>query len=152
MCLFSDPTPRWSSLRSSHEFRPYSSLPRSQDINNFPSLALYQTNLKNQQNLSIEKTSPPFRRRSPTRRTQSEDVYNERSDPSVNFSMSSSSSGDSQVNERPARVNPLMKLAETRSKELKTSPRRKQNCDSSGESYLTDDVTDNKTKGKNNIY
>lgn len=40
-----------------------------------------------------------------------------------------------------------MKLAETRPKELKTSPRRKQKSDSSGESYLTDDVTDNKSKG-----
>lgn len=145
---FLDPTPRWTSLRSSHEFRPYSSLPRSQDINSFPSLALHQTNLRNQQNPSVEKSTPPlFRRRSPARRTQSEDVYNERTDTSANISMSSNSSAETFVNERPLRVNPLMKLAETRQRERKTSPRRKQRSDSSGESTLADDATDNKSKG-----
>lgn len=96
--------------------------------------------------------SPPFRRRSPTRRTQSEDVYNEKTDPPTNFSMSSTSSGDTQVSERAVRVNPLMKLAETRQSERKTSPRRKQRNDSSGESNVADDATDNKKKGENVLY
>lgn len=146
--MFSDPTPRWSTIRSSQEFRPYNSLPRGQDINNYPSLALHQTNLRNQQNLSVDTASQPLRRWSPTRRTQSEDVYNERTDPSANFSMSSTSSGENQANERPIRVNPLMKLAETRQKDRKVSPRRKQRSDSSGESNVADDVIDNKSKGE----
>ncbi|KAJ8946567.1 hypothetical protein NQ318_008297, partial [Aromia moschata] len=74
-----DPTPRWSALRGSQELRPYNSLPRGQDITSYPSLVQHQSNAR-LQNLSGEAcSSPAARRRSPTRRTHSEDVYTERS-------------------------------------------------------------------------
>lgn len=72
-----DPTPRWAALRNSVELRPYNSLPRGQDINNYPSLALHQANLRNTDS-SIEAL-----RRSPARRAKSEDVYTERNVPAA---------------------------------------------------------------------
>nr|XP_023023057.1 uncharacterized protein LOC111511278 [Leptinotarsa decemlineata] len=125
----SNPTPRWSALRGSPELRPYNSLPRGQDINNYPSLALHQTNLRNQLN-SVDSPSSPHRRHSPARRTHSEDVYTERG--SSPLSMGDAHHVNS--SHKPARVNPLMQLAESR-QERKKSPRRKQNNEaSSGES------------------
>lgn len=122
-------------------------MPRSQDISNYPSLALHKSNLKDLENVSVDRI-PLNRKRSPTRRTQSEDVYNERTEQSAMFSMSSTSSGETQLNERPVRINPLMKLAESKPKDLRNSPRRKQRSDSSGESNVVEDTTDNKSKGK----
>ncbi|XP_018565614.1 uncharacterized protein LOC108906745 [Anoplophora glabripennis] len=119
----SNPTPRWSALRGSPELRPYNSLPRGQDITNYPSLALHQTNLKNQnQDPSV---SPIRHRRSPTRRTQSEDVYIERtSSPAKPENGGKDPEGEPP--KRQTRVNPLMKLAETRqSKDRTGSPKRK---------------------------
>ncbi|KAJ8978324.1 hypothetical protein NQ317_015938 [Molorchus minor] len=72
-----DPTPRWSALRGSQELRPYNSLPRNHDINNYPSLVQHQANSKTQ-NSPSDISSAPFRRWTPTRRTHSEDVYNDR--------------------------------------------------------------------------
>lgn len=167
---FLDPTSRWNVLRGSPELRPYNSLPRGQDINNYPSLALHQTNLKNQQ-LSVDSHSPIFRRKSPTRRSQSEDVYADRdiiersSSPyqgnlsphsvnsahlstspvgSVNLLSSSPSSGEAQPvlsSERLARVNPLIKYAQSSQKERKISPNRRQRGDSEGENVGSDDGT-----------
>lgn len=65
--------------------------------------------------------------------------------------MSSTSSGETQVNERPVRLNPLKKLVENKPKDIGISPRRKQRSDSREESNVADDATDNKTKGKKYI-
>lgn len=100
----------------------------------------------------MDLSSSPYRRRSPTRKTQSEDVYNERIDPPINLSMSSNSSGETQISERPVRLNPLMKLAETRPRERKVSPRRNKKSTSSGESNEAVNVADNKSQGKISHY
>ncbi|CAH1134883.1 unnamed protein product [Ceutorhynchus assimilis] len=100
----SNPTPRWAALRSSAELRPYNSLPRGQDINNYPSLALHQTNLKNTEAFN---QSP--------RRAKSEDVYAE---PLVEESISKNNSEII----KPARVHPLMSVS---LRDRKRSPRRK---------------------------
>ncbi|RZB39337.1 hypothetical protein BDFB_004261 [Asbolus verrucosus] len=117
----SNPTPRWSALRGSPELRPYNSLPRGQDINSYPSLALHKANSQNQEtNLS------PTRKHTPCRRTHSEDVYNERSNSPIKTNTSSDSSDNAA--KRPPRVNPLMRLGENKQsspKSAKSSPRRK---------------------------
>ncbi|KAJ8935267.1 hypothetical protein NQ314_012909 [Rhamnusium bicolor] len=129
---FVDPTPRWRALRGSPELRPYNSLPRGQDINNYPSLVLHQTNLKNQ-HLSCDSSSSPPRRRSPTRRTHSEDVYNERGISPIRADVKENeekeikdlSAAENTV-KRQVRVNPLMRLAENKQDKGRTSsPRRK---------------------------
>ncbi|CAH2000126.1 unnamed protein product [Acanthoscelides obtectus] len=123
----SNPTPRWWAVRGSPEFRPYSSLPRDQDANDYPTLA----NLRYKQRSASNAVppSPTFGRRSPTRRTQSEDIYNERG-ASPNLSECS--------NERPVRMNPLMKYADSR----RTSPKRRLKSDSSGEGSIKEDGTE----------
>ncbi|VEN59751.1 unnamed protein product, partial [Callosobruchus maculatus] len=128
----SNPTPRWWAVRGSPEFRPYSSLPRDQDASEYPTLA----NLRNKQRsashaMSHQDPSPTFgRKRSPTRRTQSEDIYSERG-ASPNLSECS--------NERPVRVNPLMRYADSR----RTSPKRRlKSDDSSGEGSIKEDGTE----------
>ncbi|XP_076257661.1 bitesize isoform X3 [Rhynchophorus ferrugineus] len=101
----SNPSPRWAALRTSSELRPYNSLPRGQDISNYPSLA------------GIRSTDTP--RKSPTRRTKSEDVYAEEKESPVE---------PEKIPKRPARVNPLMSISlrESREeKERRKSPRRK---------------------------
>ncbi|XP_030760495.1 uncharacterized protein LOC115885657, partial [Sitophilus oryzae] len=99
----SNPSPRWTALRTSPELRPYNSLPRGQDISNYPSL------------LGIRSTDTP-RRSSPQRRTKSEDVYHENKD----------NPGEDQIPKRPVRVNPLMSISLRETKEEKArrkSPR-----------------------------
>lgn len=135
-----DPTPRWSALRGSPELRPYNSLPRGQDITNYPSLTLHQTNLRNQ-----DPSVSPRHRRSPTRRTQSEDVYNERgvspvkSEVKENGGKDAEPSGDAAPVKRQVRVNPLMKLAETKqNKERTGSPKRKSKSEGKPESVEQD--------------
>ncbi|KAH1005526.1 hypothetical protein HUJ04_006486 [Dendroctonus ponderosae] len=117
----SNPTPRWAALRNSVELRPYNSLPRGQDINNYPSLAPHQANLRNTDyNIEI--------RRSPARRAKSEDVYTERNVPAAVDCASSDPTNESQSPKRPARVNPLMSISLRESKETRErrkSPRRK---------------------------
>lgn len=62
--------------------------------------------------------------------------------------MSSTSSSETQVIDQPVRLNPLMKLADNKPKDLRNSPRRKQRSGSSGECNVIDDTIDNKSKGK----
>ncbi|XP_050506949.1 uncharacterized protein LOC126884772 isoform X2 [Diabrotica virgifera virgifera] len=139
----SNPTPRWSAIRGSPELRPYNSLPRKQDINNYPSLALHQANLKNQE-ISNESTSPTYRRRSP-RRTQSEDIYDDQGS-SGQFRGGSpiglrGNSPDMDVFvSRPSRMNPLMKLGDGRTEiDRRRSPMRKSNEGSSEDGSSKED-------------
>ncbi|KAF5307341.1 hypothetical protein FQR65_LT07058 [Abscondita terminalis] len=67
----SNPTPRWNSPRGSQLIRPYSSLPRGQDITKYPSLLSY----KIESNTKKRSSSP---KHSPAHRSHSEDVYSER--------------------------------------------------------------------------
>ncbi|XP_064212503.1 uncharacterized protein LOC664073 isoform X2 [Tribolium castaneum] len=117
----SNPTPRWSALRGSPELRPYNSLPRGQDINSYPSLALHKANSQGCDRPN-EVTSSPARLHPACRRTQSEDVYNER----PNSPQKPSDTPDT-ATKRPTRVNPLMRLGENKqsSQKANKSPRRK---------------------------
>ncbi|KAH0809362.1 hypothetical protein GEV33_013424 [Tenebrio molitor] len=121
----SNPTPRWTALRGSPELRPYNSLPRGQDINNYPSLALHKANSEPQER-SNERNVSPSRLHPACRRTHSEDVYNER--PNSPLKSSTNADPTDNVTKRPARVNPLMRLGENKQssqKSSKSSPRRK---------------------------
>lgn len=69
--MSSDPSPRWSTPRDSPEMRLYSSLPRGQDIRNYPSLTSHQNKSRN------ERPPSPNKLGILTRRTHSEDVYTE---------------------------------------------------------------------------
>lgn len=77
---------------------------------------MYQTNLKN-----IE-----TRKRSPARRTQSEDVYNE-TKTDLQLNKDSLMKEKEENARRQVRVNPLMSLSENKqdNKNRKTSPKRK---------------------------
>lgn len=129
--------------------RPYSSLPRGQDINNYPSLATYQANIK-----AVNK-SPPNRRHSPAHRSHSEDVYTEREECETTTAESvppPKAIANNSGKQPTGRINPLTKAAAegklnpavpfemsthtfeppnvnkpepTESKSNKTSPRRK---------------------------
>ncbi|XP_060527317.1 uncharacterized protein LOC132702588 isoform X2 [Cylas formicarius] len=125
----SNPTPRWSALRGSPELRPYNSLPRGQDINNYPTLALHRENLRN--NNPVRETG-----RSPNRRTQSEDVYQDRDLQTVpgehflgenrSIDVPNDTAPNHDVTRKSVRVNPLLLLADNKeSRERKTSPKRK---------------------------
>ncbi|CAH1155023.1 unnamed protein product [Phaedon cochleariae] len=109
----SNPTPRWTALRCSPELRPYNSLPRGQGVTDYPSLALHQTNLVNQQ-LSLKSESSPIQRRiSPSRRTQSEDVYSATHEATPASLEEPQPEATPQVSPRRLeRVNPLMRLAD----------------------------------------
>lgn len=50
--FYLDPTPRWPPCRDSPDFRPYNSLPRGQDVSEYPSLA------RNQKHSPVPKTEP----------------------------------------------------------------------------------------------
>ncbi|XP_057663088.1 uncharacterized protein LOC130898064 isoform X6 [Diorhabda carinulata] len=143
----SNPTPRWSAMRGSPELRPYNSLPRKQNINNYPSLALHQT--KNQEVPLQEAPSPTYRRRSP-RRTQSEDIYDDQSLSSQYRGISpitqtvNSTDVDSQ---RHSRMNPLSKLSDGRLDiERRRSPMRRSNEGSSEDGSSKEDGSP-KSKG-----
>ncbi|KAG5872226.1 hypothetical protein JTB14_017045 [Gonioctena quinquepunctata] len=166
----SNPTPiRWNILRGSPELRPYNSLPRGQDINNYPSLAIHQANLRNKQNsqkISADSSpSPPYRRRSPARRTHSEDIYSERENSSIVRDSSPVSRGGSPIvrgsspiflkdaqpivsSQKGMRVNPLMRLVENKqAREGKRSPKRMQNNEGSSEEGSSKEEEIQKSKG-----
>ncbi|XP_050297159.1 uncharacterized protein LOC126736703 isoform X2 [Anthonomus grandis grandis] len=118
----SNPTPRWAPIRSSAEFRPYNSLPRAQDISNYPSLVFHQEIIKNNEGKVL--------RLSPNRRAKSEDVYGERNVdagcPTLEITQSESPREPSP--KRTPRINPLMSLSLRESKEVRErrkSPKRK---------------------------
>ncbi|KRT84735.1 hypothetical protein AMK59_2270 [Oryctes borbonicus] len=122
----SNPTPRWNSLRGSPEIRPYNSLPRGQDISNYPSLIPHQTAKQDHKELPtpsprISPVSP--RKHSPARRSHSEDVYSDvksqdqtsvKTDLSQTPPASSDSDTKSAKGSPPVRVNPLIKFAAER--------------------------------------
>ncbi|KAL1513820.1 hypothetical protein ABEB36_003173 [Hypothenemus hampei] len=83
----SNPTPRWPTCRNSIEARPYNSLPKGQNISDYPSLVVHPRNSKNSTD------TPPIS--SEIRRTASEDVYQE---PLENLA----------YNKEPARLHPMM--------------------------------------------
>lgn len=62
--------------------RPYNSLPRGQDVNNYPSLTAHQTRSKNDikdtRSAATATTCVKTRKHSPARRAHSEDIYAER--------------------------------------------------------------------------
>lgn len=95
-----DPTPRWNTHRDSPEMRPYNSLPRGQDVNNYPSLAAHQTTHKteNKDKGTAVVTSHKHVttiRHSPARRAHSEDVYPERRTESTQTEVGHQSTQDS---------------------------------------------------------
>ncbi|KAI4460202.1 hypothetical protein MML48_6g00011300 [Holotrichia oblita] len=138
----SNPTPRWNAIRGSPEIRPYNSLPRGQDISNYPSLIPHQINKDNKEEIpsptaKISPISP--RKHSPARRSHSEDVYSDigtqdpnqssikidqssiktdqssiQTDQSQTPPPSSDSETKSAKESPPIRVNPLIKFAAER--------------------------------------
>lgn len=113
---FADPTPRWSVFRNSPEHRPYNSLPRAnQDVTiTYPSLLPHRVNSKNDTTNAIPTSPLSISRRIAKRRTQSEDIYEDRVPPT---------SPRLTINERLARANPLMMLASEK-KEIRLSRSR----------------------------
>lgn len=115
--------------------RPYNSLPRGQDINNYPALALHRS--KNEDQEANTKNTVASTKCPPTRRAHSEDVYVERqSDTSQTqlvkeiIEKNMESTDEKRREKQPApRINPLMRLnSENRQENLKTtrvSPRRR---------------------------
>lgn len=117
-------------MRGSPETRPYNSLPRGQDVSNYPSLAVHQTNAKNTSR-SPSPSKPP-RKHSPAKRSHSEDVYNERD---------KSSEPKPEEVKRSPRINPLIKYASER------KPRQDSESDASN-SDKENDLISAKTKRK----
>lgn len=75
---FIDPTPRWNTHRDSPEMRPYNSLPRGQDVSNYPSLAAHQTTPKSEnKGKGTTVTTSSSGHKATARRAHSEDVYAE---------------------------------------------------------------------------
>lgn len=114
--------------------RPYNSLPRGHDVNDYPSLAVHQA--KNENKIRYHQKPNSDTRHSPARRAHSEDVYNERKNEAtqtnivkeiIEKSMESSATDAEPVQERPAvRTNPLMRLnTEDRQDPLKSSGHNK---------------------------
>lgn len=103
--------------------RPYNSLPRGQDINNFPSLAIHQNKAQKKKSPSPINRSLSPRRRSPTRRSHSEEIYNDvKSDSDVKIvvekvpqeKLDTSKPTEQNIDpitKRPIRINPLIKYA-----------------------------------------
>lgn len=108
MFFILDPTSRWNATRDSPELRPYNSLPRGQDISNFPSLVAHQTKTQKER-------SPSPLRRVPAKRSLSEDVYSERTNENVTEATpngtSTKSTDETKQQSRPVRENPLIKYA-----------------------------------------
>lgn len=78
--------------------RPYNSLPRGQDVNNYPSLAAHQTSRKGEHKgkgtpVTGHKQVSTSRHHSPARRAHSEDVYAERKTESTQTEESHPSGG-----------------------------------------------------------
>lgn len=116
----SDPTPRWNALRGSPEIRPYNSLPRGQDIQNYPSLLPHQVNKDKDPPSPIPtaKISPASQRKhSPARRSHSEDVYSDTPPPPKTETPPQPPPSDP-IETPPVRVNPLIKFAERRQSSL----------------------------------
>lgn len=116
--------------------RPYNSLPRGQDINNYPALALHRT--KNEDQEANTKNTVASTKCPPTRRAHSEDVYIERQSDTTQTQLvkqiiqkSMESTDEERKEKRPApRTNPLMRLnSENRQQEsaktTRVSPRRR---------------------------
>ncbi|KAK9875209.1 hypothetical protein WA026_006000 [Henosepilachna vigintioctopunctata] len=126
----SNPTPRWSTPRNAPEMRPYNSLPRGQDITNYPSLQHQHQDAIPQPQQQIA-NSPSPKRHSPARRTHSEDVYPEREDvqyprdhsnPPSDTTESSPSKSPISPPQRSPRINPLILYAQ---KDKTSRPRKK---------------------------
>lgn len=114
--------------------RPYNSLPRGQDINNYPTLALHKS--KNEDQEASTKTNVASTKCPPARRAHSEDVYVERqsdtSQTQLVKEIIEKSMESSEVKERRPlpRTNPLMRLStenkqQESSKTVRSSPRRR---------------------------
>ncbi|KAF5300077.1 hypothetical protein FQA39_LY11269 [Lamprigera yunnana] len=101
----SSPTPRWNSPRGSQLIRPYSSLPRGQDITKYPSLLSYKMESK----VIKKEVSPVAPRHLPAHRSHSEDVYSERNE-KESEKIDKSFVSKIEITTRP-RVNPLTKAA-----------------------------------------
>lgn len=97
--------------------RLYNSLPRGQDISNFPSLIAHQAKLQKDR-------SPSPRRRLPATRSLSEDVYNERPDQNDEQDVKK---------QRSVRENPLIKYASEHKKKQPDSKRKSQSIKSDDE-------------------
>ncbi|XP_022919402.2 uncharacterized protein [Onthophagus taurus] len=104
----SNPTPRWNNLREAPEMRPYSSLPRGQDISSYPSLIAHQKT----ENSNQDSNQDDSKKHSPAKRSHSEDVYSDRN---VIDDVK-----ESKIESPPVRVNPLIKFAERRQSEKLT--------------------------------
>lgn len=133
MWIFLDPTPRWNAARCSPEIRPYCSLPRGQDINNYPNLLAHQMNQLRNKEGSMPPGDVPTspKKHSPAKRSHSEDVYSERLEaPLQNIQqekLSPKNERNCTTNETqpqktmPVRINPLIKYAAERQATTKVS-------------------------------
>lgn len=116
--MFLDPSSRWNTTRDVPEMRLYNSLPRGKDINNYPTLANYQ-NKQTKPNSPERKTSS--KHPSPSRKTQSMDMYHEHpSQPQTQQTQekvpqpSETKQEEPEIDpvtKRPIRINPLIKYA-----------------------------------------
>ncbi|KAL3277069.1 hypothetical protein HHI36_012430 [Cryptolaemus montrouzieri] len=124
----SNPTPPWTAPRSTPEMRPYNSLPRGQDISNYPSLQ-HQAGELNVNPLNAAESF--LHKHSPARRTLSEDVYTERNNPHSsqhNLDNTTCSTPDSSPSKSPRspRINPLVLYAQ-KDKSYKTRKKSSRN-------------------------
>lgn len=101
--------------------RPYNSLPRGQDINSYPSLAIRKASKDEHAAPALRSSSSP--KRSPNRRTQSEDVYVERKNEATQTQIVKDILENSMESAKPPRINPLVRTSKENSP--KSSPRSK---------------------------
>lgn len=133
--------------------RPYNSLPRGQDINNYPSLAIRKQSKDENKDEPVVKKSEPPPRRSPSRRAYSEDVYAEKTEPTPTQAVKEIIQKSMETEQKPPkRINPLMKLMNTDNrpeKAQKSSPRRRtQKTDTPPNEKVEDSTEDSDHRSK----
>lgn len=129
--------------------RPYNSLPRGQDINNYPSLAIRKQSKDGNKDEELVKKSEPPAKRSPSRRAYSEDVYAEKTESTPAQAIKEIIEKSMETEQKPSkRINPLMKLMNTE-KAQKSSPRRRtQKTDTPPNEKVEDSTEDSDLKSK----